>query len=327
MRHVSIAMALAASAGVAASASAQVDFNLGNIAAPVVNLVGTTAGATNDIDTYAPIGNPAAIWDQDIIYEFTISAPRVVSMTSNDPNGAVDNDFFMLSSLSTTINSSNLREASVVATQTVLNEVNGSFGLLNAGTYYFVIDAWRGNPTVGGTPPQGRAGAYNVNLAFGLPPTPPVTFATGEHTAADPSFLRPNGAGTAISTTNARYDLVPFYVTATGSYTINQTGSPFDDFLAIYSPSFDPSAGLANLVEADDDDGAGTDSQITRVFQEGVQYFAVVTAFSSGSLGAWQLTAVGFEGGTVVAGLVPTPGVGAVLALAGLAGARRRRAA
>src|SRR5262245_66176527 len=78
-----------------------VDNNLGTLAPGSHAISGTTVGQANHADTYSPPGNPAAIWDQEYVYQFTTTQSVVAGVTTNDPNGAVDNDFFLLKSLST----------------------------------------------------------------------------------------------------------------------------------------------------------------------------------------------------------------------------------
>ncbi len=172
MRRRSVVVAVAALAAAASSTLAQtIDFDLGNITPGVRNLTGTTVGASNDIDTYAPLGNTTVIWDQDVIYRFVTSQPLTFSFTSNDPDSSPDMDFFLLTSTATTLNASNLRQATLASQQTSLWFIDSQPAFtLPAGTYFFVIDAWRGNPTTVGTPATGRAGAYNVSLS--LVPSP-----------------------------------------------------------------------------------------------------------------------------------------------------------
>lgn len=319
-RSLFVASAVAAASS---SAFAVVDFNLGVTAPGVYNLSGTTVGATNDIDTYSPSGNAAAIWDQDIIYQFTTTVPTTISFTSNDPDGAAaDNDFWLLSSLTTTINVNGLRQATQIGATAF---INGSYGLQPAGTYYFVIDAWRGNPTVAGTPASGRATAYNVNLSLSVPPPPPSVLFSGELSATDPTFTRPaqGNPPTTLSTATVRYDVTPFYVTATGTYTFEQGNSSFDDYMFVYGGPFDPTLPLVNVLEGDDDDGAGTNSLISRVFTAGVQYYLVNTAFSATALGTYDVTVINAASGRAVVGLVPEPATLGLLA--GLAAFALRR--
>lgn len=319
-----IASSMILAAALAAPAFAQVDTNLGTLGSGTYSLTGTTVGATNNIDTYSN-GNAAAIWDQDIIYQFTTTSAFSIAFTSNDPDTTPDNDFFLLNSLSTTINANSLRQATAIGGTAF---INGSYGLQPAGTYFFVIDAWRGNPTVAGTPASGRAGAFAVNLSLSAPPPPPAAFYSGALSTTDPTFARPLAGTppTSVSTTSNAvfYDVQPFFVTAAGSYTFEQT-SAFDDFMVLYSGAFNPALPLVNALDADDDDGAGNDSLITRNLLPGVQYFLVNTSFGNGATGAYSVSVINSPNGVAVLGIVPEPATLGALAAFSLVALRRRK--
>jgi hypothetical protein len=148
-----------------------------------------------------------------------------------------------------------------------------------------------------------------------------------------PSSL--SSVGTAVS-----YDLFSFHVTATGSYVMETLGAAFtsgpsdDTFIALYQNVFDAATPLTNVVQADDDSGAGALSTITRTLSSGVNYFLVVTSFANGQFGTYngRFNTAGGDG-QVVLGTSPTgvPEPTMLLlvpsALAALALARRRRRA
>lgn len=323
-RRLTTAILAASVFSFAPAAFAQVDFNLGSLGAGAFPIVGTTVGATNDIDTYAPISNTAAIWDQDIIFQFTTTGAFSASLTSNDPDTDPDNDFFLLNSLTTTLNANSLRSATVVTGQLGGVFVSGSFGSIPAGTYFLVVDAWRGVPTAAGTPPIGRAGAFNATLSLAAAPVPPTVLYSGT-IAATPTFFRPNSSGTAVSATAVGFSIQPLFVSITGTYSLEQGNSTFDDFMVLYAESFDPNLPLANLVEVDDDDGAGANSLITRTLVAGTQYFLVNSAFFAASTGAFNVVAGVPSGGGITLGIIPEPSSLALLAPAGLLLSRRRR--
>jgi hypothetical protein len=295
---------------------ATIDANLGTLGIGTYSLTGTTVGASNDIDTYSPNGNPAAIWDQDVIYQFTTASPFTISFTSNDPDSATnDNDFFLLNSTTTTFNSNGLRSATQIGANAF---ISGTYGVQPAGTYFFAIDAWRGNPATAGTPATGRATAFAVQLSLLGAPT---NLLTGNLANTDPTFVRPTATGSA-GTTTVFYDVTPFYVTTGGTYSIEQT-SAFDDYMYIYAGAFNPATPTANFVEGDDDDGAGNDSLITRALTPGVQYYLVNTSFGTNITGAYSVSQNGPA--PIRLGLIPEPATLGAIAGLGLILGRRRR--
>jgi hypothetical protein len=321
MSRLSIAAAVLAVSSLANShaLAAGVDTNLGSLAAGSYPLTGTTVGADNDIDTYS-ILNQAAIWDQDYIYQFTTTAPLTASLTSNDPDSTLDNDFFLLPSLTTTVNASNLRSATVVPGQIGGVYINGSFGAIPPGTYYLVIDAWRGDPATSGTPASGRAAAFAATLTL----TGAASAIYSSSLGGGPTFTRPSSTGAAGTTPGFFYHVQPFYVTQAGTYAFEQTSS-FDDYMFLYSPSFDPANPTANFIEGDDDDGAGNDSRISRALTPGVQYFMVNTSFDPSITGAFTVNGTFPAGAPPIMGLIPEPTTLAGLAAVGLIALRRKR--
>ena len=287
-----------------------VNTNLGNVGAGALPFSGTTVGQVNDADTYSPPGNTAAIWDQDFVYQFTTAQSFLVTLNSNDPNGAIDNDFFLLNSLSTFVNANSLREATTVHDNLV--EVSGSFGVQPAGTYYLSIDAWRGNPTVAGTPATGRAGPFSGTLTLTALTAPAATQA---------------GLGGSLNGTLApgAHDWYKFNYSGSGGFTIDTEGS-------VFTPDNDTELGLFNsagaLVASDDDGGSGLLSLITSPagLPAGEYYLAIGgfnTTFASGFIATG-----GSNGGSyIINGLntVPEPASLATLSLATALVARRRR--
>lgn len=326
--HRSLILASTFVVAASSSAFATVDFTLGTLAPGVYNLTGTTVGADNTFNTYTG-ANTAANWVEDVVYSFTTTVPLQFSMTSNDPNlgpTGPDNDFFLLSSM----NASTAPNGTPLATDVILSqpagsfsgvEVNGNWGLVAPGTYYLVIDAFAGGN------PGGTATAYNVNLSLLLPPPPPTILLSGELDSGDGTFNRPNTGAppTTLSTTGTSvfYEVNPFFVTADGTYSLEQGNSTFDDFMVLYGGSFDPLNPLANVIEADDDDGDGLNSLISRPLVAGVQYYLVNTSFGNNAVGTYDVIVTNPAGGTAVAGLIPEPATLGLLA--GLAAFALRR--
>lgn len=158
---------------------------------------------------------------------------------------------------------------------------------------------------------------------------------TGTTTLASPTFNRTLSGtpptGLSAVGTGVHYNLLPFTVTASGSYSFVLTGvtpASWDTFLALYSGSFTPTSPLANVLAANDDlTGIGT-SGFTVSLTTGTSYFGVITGFDSLDVGAWRLAISG--PGTAVAGnagAVPEPASWAlmIIGFGAVGGTMRRR--
>jgi len=308
------AVAAAVTLGSTCYANLIVNQNLGTLAA-TTPISGTTVGQANEADTYFPPGNTAAIWDQDFVYQFTINSPMTIGVTTNDPNGStLDNDFFLLRDLTTTINSNGLRQATVVHSNLV--EQSGVFGNYAPGTYYLSVDAWRGNPTVAGTPPEGRAGAYagTINLTPFTPPPPP------------PSTSTTLGGSTSGNLGAGEIKWYSFDYSGSGGFNIDTEGS-------VLGPSNDTELGLydvlGNLVASDDDSGTGNLSLLAAPPGLAVgRYWLALGGFNTTYATGFVVTSTSTNTGSfIINGLsVPEPASAMTLALAGVAFSIRRRA-
>lgn len=289
-----------------------VNTNLGNVGAGSVPISGTTVGQANEADTYSPPGNTAAIWDQDYVYQFTTTQSFLITLNSNDPNGTIDNDFFLLNNPSTFTNVNGLQEATVVHTNLV--EVSGSFGVQPAGTYYLSIDAWRGVPGAAGTPPTGRAGPFSGALTLATVTAPTATQAALGGSLS--GVLAPGG-----------HDWYKFNYNGSGGFSIDTEGS-------VFAPSNDTELGLFNssggLVASDDDGGSGLLSLITSPagLPAGTYYLAI-GGFNTDFASGFQATGGTNGGSYIINGLntsnVPEPASLAAISLASLLVAWRRR--
>jgi PEP-CTERM motif len=187
-----------------------------------------------------------------------------------------------------------------------------------------------------------------VRLALGLAAASLMSLASaattnfaGSLSATDPTFNRPlsgtppgglSGVGTAVS-----YDLYPFYVTASASFTLQTLsanlapGTADDTFIVLYQTAFNPLAPLTNAIAADDDTGVGSLSLITTALNAGVQYYLVSTSFANGAFGGYDGNISATGAPAAILGMLPVPEPSSALMMlaglgvAGLLVARRRR--
>lgn len=119
---------------------------------------------------------------------------------------------------------------------------------------------------------------------------------TGSLDSGDPSFYRPNEGSppTSIWEETVKYDLLPFTIATSGTWSITAKGADgdggtlSDPFLVIYQGSFDPSNPLTNVLAANDDTD-NLDSLVVLLLEAGVDYIAVITSYSNGQLGTYSL--------------------------------------
>ena len=170
----------------------------------------------------------------------------------------------------------------------------------------------------------------------GSPAVAAPYFLTGD-TSGAPTFNRPidNGydAPTDLSTvgTDVPFASIGFSVSLTGRYDLYSTAG-FDNFLGLYSVSFDPAQALANaLIYNDDGDGGVGSSGLSFDLNAGTAYFAVVTGYENYDFGVFTLSidGPGFAaddpaGGA--AGAIPEPAAWMLMVTGfGLVGAVARR--
>lgn len=178
--------------------------------------------------------------------------------------------------------------------------------------------------------PALRAAAAALVLGAALPAS--AAFYVDD-TTGGPTFNRALSDFSGLSGvgTDVAYDVFAFSVGADGTYRIRsfteglRAGSPWDQFLFLYSGSFDPSAPLLNGVIANDDFGAIGRSGFDVALMTGVAYYLVTTGFGNEDAGRF-LNVV--RGPGDILPVVPEPGTYALLAMGlfGVALAVRRRA-
>ncbi|TVQ61431.1 MAG: hypothetical protein EA378_08650 [Phycisphaerales bacterium] len=127
---------------------------------------------------------------------------------------------------------------------------------------------------------------------------------------------------------NIRYEAVPFFVETDGIYQFTTTTfSDWNGVIAIYQDDFDPSAPNDNRLDLWVGTAPGTpnlaDRTIAFELEAGNQYFFLQTGRRSFDAGLWEGEVLGVGGVTFA--IIPAPGAGALLGLAGLMASRRRR--
>ena len=139
----------------AARSALVVNVDLGTISSGSVNLTGTTVGGVNNANNYTNT-TETLFWGSEYVYQFTTTARAALSITSDDPNAVIDNDFFLLSGTGTTPRGA----INVGMTLGSLVEIRGGFGIFEPGTYYLSIDAYAGGVSTA----PGNVGPFNAVL-------------------------------------------------------------------------------------------------------------------------------------------------------------------
>ncbi|MBI4892537.1 MAG: PEP-CTERM sorting domain-containing protein [Acidobacteria bacterium] len=155
-------------------------------------------------------------------------------------------------------------------------------------------------------------------------------------TVGGPTWNRPvegtppnsiSGVGTVVA-----YDVLPFWVDLSGSYTFQNTGvtpANWDNYTFLYVTSFNPAAQLTNVIIGDDDNLVIGLSGFTTNLTASTQYYFVTTGFGNTDAGAFNLEISGQGNITAgqVNGQVPEPSTWALagLGLAALSVISRRR--
>jgi hypothetical protein len=167
---------------------------------------------------------------------------------------------------------------------------------------------------------------------------------SGSLMASDPTWNRPDETYH-LSPDYPYYDLYPFYVTQNGTYGVHSCDSAttFDTVLALYDDNgFDSLTPLTGVIAVGDDWATcyaeplkSLLSVVETDLTANVQYYAVATAFDTGTTGDYRLTFYGRAGvadpilGLLPSASAPEPATAALLisGIAALGFCRRRRAA
>jgi hypothetical protein len=120
---------------------------------------------------------------------------------------------------------------------------------------------------------------------------------TGNITKCSPYFVRNGAAGSLYF-----YDEYTFTVEVSGNYDITAdwtTGTSFDGYLYLYSPTFDPNNPATNLVNSNDDFGSSDYSKIaSEALTASTDYIVVTTTKSANDIGS--SLSISVEGSSVI---------------------------
>ena len=128
-------------------------------------------------------------------------------------------------------------------------------------------------------------------LLFYLLETFPTTF-TYTLTTQNPTFRRPYGNPNG----DYYYDVFELISSVNGTYEF-KSNSSFDAYGLLYSPSFDDTQPMRNLLVADDDSAGAVQFFISIRLEENVQYYLVVTTYGVGITDGYRLL---IEGPSVI---------------------------
>lgn len=132
--------------------------------------------------------------------------------------------------------------------------------------------------------------AHKTATSPGPPSRPQGTVSYGGTIAGGPEWDRPFIDCTGLSALGpVRYQVEPFYVGTSGSYTITSIQDGWDGVIFVYQGFFNPAFPNANCLDGNDDGPSGVfgTSELIVGLTASVQYLLVTTAFEEGQEGSF----------------------------------------
>lgn len=129
------------------------------------------------------------------------------------------------------------------------------------------------------------------------------TITSGQTNKCSPDYIRNGAAGSLYF-----YDQYDFSVAVSGNYDITAdwtTGTSFDGYIYLYSPSFDPDNPATNLIASNDDFGSSAASKIAnQTLSASTDYIVIATTKLANNLGSTFEISV--EGSSVITTSITT---------------------